>query len=140
MMVQSPPQTPAARDERIVVSEPTTNLYTALGAHRGIRRAVDDFLERIAADRTLAGYFVGVDMEGLRRHQVELLTAATGGPRVYSGRQMAIAHAGLNITDEAFDRVLGHLNAALVDAGADDGTIRAVLTVLSGLRTEIVGA
>jgi hemoglobin len=120
------------------VSEPASHLYGALGAHRGIRRAVDDFLERISTDRALAGYFAGVDIEGLRQHQVELLAAATGGPGNYSGRAMAIAHAGLNITDAAFDRVLGHLNAALVDAGADDGTIRAVLVVLSGMRTEIV--
>ena len=122
------------------MSEPATNLYGALGAHRGIRRAVGDFLDRVSHDRALAGYFEGVDMDGLRRHQVELLAAATGGPGNYSGREMATAHAGLNITDTAFDRVLGHLNAALVDAGADDGTIRAVVTVLSGMRNEIVGA
>jgi hypothetical protein len=30
---------------------------------------------------------------------------------------MRTAHAGLHITDADFDRVLGHLNAALVDAG-----------------------
>ena len=53
---------------------------------------------------------------------------------------MATAHAGLHITDTDFDRVLGHLNAALVDAGADDGTIRAVIISVSGLRTAIVGA
>lgn len=112
--------------------------YEALGRHPGIRRAVDEFYERIAADATLAGYFAGADMDRLRRHVVELLAAAAGGPRSYSGRSMAQAHRGLGITDAAFDRVLGHLNAALVDVGADDRTIREVLRTLSGMRLDIV--
>jgi hemoglobin len=112
--------------------------YEALGRHPGIRRAVDQFYERIAADATLAGYFEGADMDRVRRHQVELLAAAAGGPRSYSGRSMAEAHRGLGITDAAFDRVLGHLNATLVDVGADDRTIREVLRTLSGMRLDIV--
>ena len=69
-----------------------------------------------------------------------MLSAATGGPQKYSGRDMAKAHAGLDITDEAFDRVVGHLNATLVETGADDGTIRAVLGALVPLRPSIVTA
>ncbi|MET0964980.1 MAG: hypothetical protein ABWZ02_01200 [Nakamurella sp.] len=49
-------------------------------------------------------------------------------------------HRGLHITDAAFDRLLGHLNAAFVDAGTDDGTSRRVLHALSGMRTDIVSA
>lgn len=77
-------------------------------------------------------------MAALRRHVVELLAAAVGGPGRYTGRAMAQAHRGLHVTDVAFDRVLGHLNAALVDAGADDRTIREVLTTLSRMRIDIV--
>jgi hemoglobin len=120
------------------VPESAENLYAALGAHPGIRRAVDQFYDRIAADPSLAGYFAGVDMDRLRRHQVEMLVAAVGGPGRYAGRSMADAHRGLGITDAAFDRVLGHLNAALVEVGADDRTIREVVRTLSRLRLDIV--
>jgi len=51
---------------------------------------------------------------------------------------MSHAHRGLHITDVAFDRVLGHLNAALVDVGADERTIREVLRALSQMRLDIV--
>lgn len=112
--------------------------YQELGRHPGIRRAVDEFYERVAADPTLAGYFADAEMDRLRRHVVELLAAAVGGPGHYTGRSMANAHRGLHITDEAFDRVLGHLNAALVDVGAHDRTIREVLRTLSGMRMDIV--
>ena len=118
----------------------TATAYDSLGAETGLRPAIDKFYDRIHADPSLAQYFAGVDMPALKRHQVDMLSAATGGPQRYSGRDMAEAHAGLNITDEAFDRVVGHLNATLVETGADDSTIRSVLGALAPLRLSIVTA
>lgn len=122
------------------MTDTTASAYNSLGAETGLRSAVDQFYDRVHADPSLAQYFAGVDMPTLKRHQVDLLSAATGGPHKYAGRDMAAAHAGLDITDEAFDRVVGHLNATLVASGADDGTIRAVLGALGPLRLSIVTA
>jgi hemoglobin len=94
----------------------------------------------VVADPELAGYFDGIDMPRLRRHQVEMLVSATGGPLEYSGRDMAVAHHGLNITDAAFDKVVGHLGATLASAGADDDSIGAVVAALAPLRSSIVSA
>ena len=118
----------------------TTTLYEALGAENGIRAAVDDFYARVTADPDLTGYFDGVDMPTLRRHQTNMLITATGGPTRYAGRDMAAAHAGLNITDQAFDKVVGHLGETLAGAGATDETIRAVVAALAPLRHSIVTA
>jgi len=115
-------------------------LYDALGAEGGIRDAVDAFYNRVVSDPDLAGYFVGIDMQKLRRHQVDMLVSATGGPREYTGRDMATAHHGLNITDAAFDKVVGHLGATLASAGADDDSIGAVVAALAPLRSSIVSA
>jgi hemoglobin len=112
--------------------------YEALGGYPGIRRAVDGFNDRIATDPLLAGHFVGIDQAVLRGHQVDLLAEVAGGPQQYTGRTLAEAHAGLNVTDADFDRVLGHLNAALVEAGVEDRTIRHVLTAIDALRGEVV--
>ena len=68
-----------------------------------ISAAVDDFYVRVTADPRLAGFFDGTDIATLRRHQVAMLSAATGGPIEYRGRIMSLAHAGLAITDEHFD-------------------------------------
>ncbi len=122
------------------MTETAASAYDSLGAENGLRSAVDELYDRICADRSLAPYFAGVDLPTLKRHQVDMLSAATGGPQKYSRRDMAAAHAGLNITDEAFDRVVGHLNATLVETGADDSTIRALLGALSPLRLSIVTA
>jgi len=116
----------------------TPTLYETLGADAGIRTAVDQFYDRVVADPRLTAYFDGVDMVGLRRHQVEMLSAATGGPKSYTGAEMAAAHAGRGIDNAAFDRVVGHLQDTLVALGVDETTITAVLGALSPLRSDIV--
>jgi hemoglobin len=118
----------------------TSPLYEALGGEDGIRGAVQGFYERVLADPDLAPYFAGVDMESLQRHQTDMLVTATGGPRQYNGQDMAEAHSGLDITEDAFDKVVGHLGATLKAAGADDDSIGAVVAALSPLRSSIVSA
>ena len=65
------------------MSEQTQTVYEALGAEIGIRKAVDEFYARVVADPELQPFFVDVDLTTLRRHQVDMLSAATGGPRQY---------------------------------------------------------
>ena len=50
------------------------------------------------------------------------------------------AHAGLAITDEAFDRVLDHLRAVLTDAGVPPAASAKLLAILQPLRTDVVQA
>lgn len=117
----------------------SSEVYAALGGYPGLRRAVADFMDRVVGDPPLAAHFTGVDMGVLRGHQVDLLAAALGGPRAYRGRPLLSVHKGMNITDAEFDRVIGHLNAALVEVGADDGTIRTVVGAVAATRDQIVG-
>lgn len=118
----------------------TPTLYDRLGSEVGIRTAVDEFYRRVTADPDLAGYFVNTDMTTLRRHQADMLVTATGGPQRYTGRDMATAHAGLGITEDAFDKVVGHLHETLVSLGADNDTILDVLSALAPLKSSIVSA
>ena len=117
--------------------------YDALDGHVGIRRAVGQFLARTASDRALTSYFAGGRADEMRRHLIELLSVALADQHrsaYLTFQKLTQVHRGLNITDAAFDRVLGHLNAAFVDAGTDDGTSRRVLVALSGMRMDIVSA
>jgi hemoglobin len=107
------------------------SLYDKLGADVGITKAVDEFYNRVVTDPDLAQFFSGVDMAALRRHQVAMLSAATGGPAQYTGRDMETAHAGLGITDAHFDRVVQHLAGTLTDLGVDNETIGEVAAALT---------
>ena len=121
----------------MTTTEPVT-IYERLGAEGGVRRAVDEFYARVLADPELAPFFEGIDMKALRRHQVDFLTAATGGPSRYDGRDVTAAHAGRGITGEHFDRAVGHLVGTLQGAGVDEETIGQVGAALTPLRSDIV--
>ena len=93
------------------------SVYESLGAEVGIRKAVDEFYDRVVADPRLGAYFDGVDMIGLRRHQVDMLSAATGGPEELHRRGDGRRARRTGIDNEAFDRVVGHLQDTLVALG-----------------------
>jgi hemoglobin len=114
------------------------SLYERLGQEVGIRTAVDDFYRRVVADPQLAPFFEGTDLAQLRRHQAALLVQVTGGPVGYSGRDLATGHAGLGITADDFDRVVGHLVDTLTELGVSAEDIGAVGAALTAHRDEIV--
>jgi hemoglobin len=115
-----------------------TTDYDRIGGGPAVSAVVARFYEAVLADPALAPYFTGVDMTALRRHQVLLLSQVMGGPVEYDGRELAEVHAGHNITDEAYDKVVDHLVGALKEAGVDDDILGRLGQVVAGLRADIV--
>jgi hemoglobin len=114
-------------------------IYDELGGAPAVAAVVDAFYERLLADPALMGYFAGKDMTRLKAHQRALVTVALGGgSETYTGRLMGPAHAGMGISDGAFDAVLDHLAAVLVEAGAPPTTVAKVLAILEPLRSDVV--
>lgn len=124
----------------LMVEMANKTLFETLGAELGIRTVVDDFYDRVVADPSLAHYFTSVDMSALRRHQVDFLSAATGGPKQYDGHDLAQAHAPLGVTDSAFNAVVGHLIASLEACDVAPDTISTVVSALAPLRSDIVSS
>jgi hemoglobin len=117
-----------------------TTPYEAIGGRDAIRVAVDRFYDRVLADPTLAPWFAASDLDRLRAHQRAFFTTALGGPAEYAGRSVGHAHAGLRITDDAFDRVAQHLRATLLDLGVERATVDAIVGGVGDLRADVVSA
>jgi hemoglobin len=116
-------------------------IYEEIGGAAAVTAVVDRFYQRLVADPSVSHYFAGKDLVRLKAHQRALVTVALGGAsETYTGRLMGPAHAGLDITDDAFDAILAHLQAVLVDAGVAATTIGKVLAILEPLRPEVVQA
>lgn len=115
------------------------SIYEEIGGSASVAAAVDGFYERVLADPLLAPYFAATDMRRQRAHLRAFVAAALGGPEVYGGRDMGVAHAGLDVTDAAFDRVVEHLGATLAALGVAPGTVAAIGAKLAPLRDSIVG-
>ncbi len=115
------------------------SVYDEIGGAAPVKAAVTVFYDRVLADPSLAHWFAGVDMSRLKAHQRAFLAAALGGPELFSGRDMKGAHAGLDITPEAFDSVVEHLTVSLHDLGIADDVVASIRERLEPLRSDVVG-
>jgi hemoglobin len=117
----------------------TSTLFERLGGQVSIDAAVDRFYEAVCADPELAPFFDRVDMRRQRTHQKAFLAMALGGPRAYTGRRLADAHAHLAIDDRHVDLVAGHLAAVLAGLGVEAAMIDEVVGAVDSLRDDVLG-
>ena len=112
--------------------------YVAVGGAPAITAVVNRFYDLVVADERLAGYFEGVEMVRLKRHQVALVSQVMGGPVEYEGRELREAHQGMGISTEDFAVVVDHLVTALTEAGVPSEIIGRVGVALGGTEADIV--
>ena len=113
-------------------------VFDRLGGHDAVESVVNDFYDRVLSDERVIHHFEDSDTTELRAHQVQFISAVTGGPVEYSGDEMREAHRGMGITDEEFDVVADHLDTALAENDVADEDREQVLTEVEELRPEIV--
>ena len=92
------------------------SLYDRLGGYNAIAAVVDDFIGRLVADKQFQQFFSGFSNDSkkrIRQHFVDQICAATGGPCVYTGRDMKTTHGGLGITEKEWNAGNKHLLASL---------------------------
>jgi hemoglobin len=111
--------------------------YDDIGGAAAVRAALDAFYPRVLADEMLSPFFLGVDIERLKKTQESFIAAALGGPGDYAGRSLAHAHArtrrrGLN--DAVLDRFLTIFNRVLIDLGLSSE----LLAVFEAARGQIL--
>lgn len=123
------------------VSADAQTLYKRVGGYDAIAAVTDDFLGRLAADKQMSRFFVGVGADSLRKlrqHVVDQLCEATGGPCYYFGRSMKTVHAGLGITESDWQITVKHLMATLDKFKVPDKERNEILTMFAGLKNDIV--
>jgi Truncated hemoglobins len=83
------------------------SLYERLGGYDAISAVVNELAVRLVTDRKLGVYFKGLSNDSKRKliaHLTDFVCSATGGPCIYTGRDMKTSHEGLGITEEEWDR------------------------------------
>ena len=123
------------------VAQSGPSLYKRLGGYDALAAVTDDFITRLATDKTLGRFFVGAsDNSKMRIRQLVLdqLCAATGGPCVYIGRDMKTAHKGLGITEEDWNISVKHLLATLTKFKVKEKEQKEVAAALTTLKGDIV--
>ncbi|GAA1798864.1 group 1 truncated hemoglobin [Luedemannella flava] len=116
-------------------AEPT--YYEQVGGGPAVQRLVEVFYDLVWSDPQLAGYFVDADRDRLKVHQARLIAGVLGGPKEYTGRELAEAHQGLHITSDDYDRVVEHLVAACAKLDVPGHIVAAVGDVLADVKPTI---
>ena len=115
------------------------SLFKRVGGEAGIEKLVGAFYGRVLDDAELAPFFDQAPMEKLRRMQVELFSAALGGPAVYSGRPIREVHAGRGIEKAHLRRFVEHLLPCLQDLDLEENEINAIYSRLALMADEVTG-
>lgn len=127
----------------------TPSLYDRLGGVNAISAVVDKFIGYVASNpkmvRTFKPLLDEVTAGGtarvtrLRNNLIDQIGEAAGGPQKYKGLDMVTAHKGMNITDDEFNSLVGDLVKALNDFSVPATEQGELLSVLGGLKSDIVG-
>jgi len=114
-------------------------LYDKYGGTPTMKVLVREFYKQARVNPKVGHFFTQLNMEKLIDHQVQFLSFVLGKPvRVYEGRELAVAHHPLNITDADFDEIGRLLVNTLKTGGVTIDDIKLIMGVVLEIRDEIV--
>lgn len=115
------------------------SLYERLGRRAGITSITRDLMKLHLANPTVkTRYENSEDLARVERRAVEFFCAGTGGPEVYTGKDMVSTHKGMNISEQEFVAVIDDAMAALEKNDIDAPTRNDVLAILWSLKPEVI--
>ena len=115
------------------------SLYERLGGKDAIVAVVDDFVGNVAADNRINHFFAKTDIPRLKKNLVDQICQATGGPCVYTGRDMVTAHSGMGVSNADFDALVGDLVKTLDKFKVPEKEKGELFAILGPMRPQIVG-
>ena len=119
----------------------TESLYTRLGGYDAIATFATQLIGQAQQDKMLGRFWEnrGADRNA-RDLQVliDYLVKQTGGQMYYAGREMALAHKGMGITENGWARFIAIVSsvAGVLGVGKTEGG--EVMAFLESLKTDIV--
>jgi hemoglobin len=117
------------------------SLYQRIGGYDALAAVVDDFVGRLVTDKQFDRFFAGHSVDSkkrIRQHILDQFCAATGGPCIYTGRDMKTSHTGLGITEAEWDAAAKHLVASLDKFKVPEKEKGEVLAFVVTLKKDIV--
>jgi hemoglobin len=123
------------------MSEGNKSLYERLGGYDAINAVANDLLPRLQGDAQLGRFWAHRGEDGVKREKqllVDFLCSCAGGPVYYRGRDMALCHRGMRISESDWSAFLGHAAATLAKFRVPDAEQREVVAFVQSLKSDIV--
>lgn len=119
-------------------------LWDALGGEKVLANVVDRFVDLITADPKVnytrdGRYHLNEEiLKSSKRAALEFISAATGGPYSYSGKNLRDIHKGMRISNEEFNAAVADFQQALVENGISSELVQAIVGMVNTTRSKIV--
>jgi hemoglobin len=123
------------------MSEGNKSLYERLGGYDAINAVANDLVPRLQGDPQLGRFWAHRGEDGVKREKqllVDFLCSCAGGPVYYRGRDMALCHRGMRISESDWSAFLGHAAATLAKFRVPDAEQREVVAFVQSLKNDIV--
>ena len=123
------------------MSASAKSLYERLGGHAAITAVANDLLSRLRADPQLGRFWAHRGEDGVMREKqllIDFLCANTGGPVYYRGRDMALTHRGMRISESDWSVFLGHAGATLAKFHVPKAEQSEVVQFVLSLKSDCV--
>ncbi len=120
-----------------------STMYERLGRSEGIRAIVESIAEAHLANPAISKRFEPLVQDPARLkvaldHLCNFLESAAGGPAQYTGKSMAEAHKGMNISGEEYLAAIDDIMGALTKHNIDEVTRNEALSMLYHLKPTVV--
>ncbi len=117
------------------------SLYERLGGYDAIAAVTDALMVRVKDDDKLRRFYDHRGADGIAREEqflVDFLCASSGGPMVYTGRDMKTVHIGMRLDEDDWKRAMVHLTATLEAFEVPEQEKGEVMSFHENLKSEIV--
>ncbi len=115
------------------------SLYERLGGLPYIQAVVDDFVANVAADTRINQRFAKTDIPRFKKHLVDQICEATGGPCKYTGRDMKTTHKDMKTTEAEWNATVEDLVKTLDKYKVPEKEKNELLALLGPMKPDIVG-
>ena len=117
------------------------SLYSRLGGYDAISAVVATLMVRIKEDSKLRRFYDHRGADGVAREEqllVDFLCASSGGPMIYTGRDMKTLHKMMRLDEEDWKRAMAHLSSTLEAFDVPELEKGEVMRFHENLKPEIV--
>lgn len=113
-------------------------LYERLGGREIFTSAANEIVENVSHDPLSSRSFDGVALAPLKAKVADHLCSLSGGPCIYTGENMTVAHTGLAITADEFNIMGEYVHVAFLRRGADEKDLLELEAILERLRPDVL--
>ena len=119
-------------------TEASDAVFQDFGGKPGISKVIDDFLGIWQEDARINGALKEADVERLGSLLKEQFTQLTGGPAVYSGKDMKTAHQAMGLHNADFNALAEDLQHAMDKNNVPVRAQNKLLSKLAPMQHQIV--